>query len=163
MRRRPSKGRRRECRAFFQNLGAGKPERAERSVWRASKYNAMFMTAIGILMIVLAPQIVSLFSAEPEVIRYGTSCLRILGVGYPMYAVGMIIIQALNGAGDTTTPSVMNFICFWLLQIPLAYWLATSAGFGPNGVFLAIVIAETILTGMCVLVFRKGKWRNQQV
>ncbi len=146
-----------------QNLGAEKPERAEKSVWRASKYNAMFMTAIGILMIVLAPQIVSLFSAEPEVIRYGTSCLRILGVGYPMYAVGMIIIQALNGAGDTTTPSVMNFICFWLLQIPLAYWLATSAGFGPNGVFLAIVIAETILTGMCVLVFSKGKWRNQQV
>jgi Na+-driven multidrug efflux pump len=123
----------------------------------------MFMTAIGILMIALAPQIVSLFSAEPEVIRYGTSCLRILGVGYPMYAVGMIIIQALNGAGDTTTPSVMNFICFWLLQIPLAYWLATSAGYGPNGVFLAIVIAETLLTAMGVLVFRKGKWRNQQV
>ena len=98
-----------------QNLGAGKPERAERSVWRASKYNAIFMaTLIGILMIVFAPQIVALFSSEPEVIRYGTSCLRILGVGYPMYAVGMIIIQALNGAGDTTTPSVMNFICFWM-------------------------------------------------
>jgi len=146
-----------------QNLGAEKPDRAERSVWRASKYNAIFMTAIGILMIALAPQIVSLFSTEPEVIRYGTSCLRILGVGYPMYAVGMIIIQALNGAGDTTTPSVMNFICFWLLQIPLAYWLATSAGFGPNGVFLAIVIAESVLTVMGVAVFRKGKWRLSQV
>ena len=146
-----------------QNLGAEKPERAEQSVWRASKYNAIFMTVIGIVMIVLAPQIVSLFSTEPEVIRYGTSCLRILGVGYPMYAVGMIIIQALNGAGDTTTPSVMNFICFWLLQIPLAYWLATAAGLGPNGVFLAIVIAETILTVMAVAVFRKGKWRLAQV
>ncbi len=146
-----------------QNLGAEKPERAEQSVWRASKYNAIFMTVIGIVMIVLAPQIVSLFSTEPEVIRYGTSCLRILGVGYPMYAVGMIIIQALNGAGDTTTPSVMNFICFWLLQIPLAYWLATAAGLGPNGVFLAIVIAETILTAMAVAVFRKGKWRLAQV
>ena len=146
-----------------QNLGAEKPDRAERSVWRASKYNAIFMAAIGIMMIVLAPQIVSLFSTEPEVIRYGTSCLRILGVGYPMYAVGMIIIQALNGAGDTTTPSVMNFICFWLLQIPLAYWLATTAGFGPNGVFLAIVIAESILTVMAVVVFRKGKWRLSQV
>jgi Na+-driven multidrug efflux pump len=121
------------------------------------------MAAIGIIMIFLAPQIVSLFSTEPEVIRYGTSCLRILGVGYPMYAVGMIIIQALNGAGDTTTPSVMNFICFWLLQIPLAYWLATTAGFGPNGVFLAIVIAESILTVMAVVVFRKGKWRLSQV
>jgi len=146
-----------------QNLGAEKPERAEQSVWRASKYNAIFMTAVGIVMILLAPQIVSLFSTEPEVIRYGTSCLRILGVGYPMYAVGMIIIQALNGAGDTTTPSVMNFICFWLLQIPLAYWLATAAGFGPNGVFLAIVIAESILTVMGVLVFRKGKWRDRKV
>ncbi len=146
-----------------QNLGAEKPERAEQSVWRASKYNAIFMTAVGIVMIVLAPQIVSLFSTEPEVIRYGTSCLRILGVGYPMYAVGMIIIQALNGAGDTTTPSVMNFICFWLLQIPLAYWLATAAELGPNGVFLAIVIAETILTAMAVAVFRTGKWRFVQV
>ncbi len=146
-----------------QNLGAEKPERAEQSVWRASKYNAIFMTAVGIVMIVLAPQIVSLFSTEPEVIRYGTSCLRILGVGYPMYAVGMIIIQALNGAGDTTTPSVMNFICFWLLQIPLAYWLATAAELGPNGVFLAIVIAETILTVMAVAVFRTGKWRFVQV
>jgi len=146
-----------------QNLGAEKAERAEQTVWRASKYNAIFMTAFGIVMIVLAPQIVSLFSTEPEVIRYGTSCLRILGVGYPMYAVGMIIIQALNGAGDTTTPSVMNFICFWLLQIPLAYWLATAAELGPNGVFLAIVIAETILTAMAVVVFRKGKWRLAQV
>ena len=146
-----------------QNLGAEKPDRAERSVWRASKYNAIFMAAVGIVMIVLAPQIIALFSTEPEVIRYGTSCLRILGVGYPMYAVGMIIIQALNGAGDTTTPSVMNFICFWLIQIPLAYWLATAADFGPDGVFLAIVIAETILTAMAVIVFRKGKWRFAQV
>ena len=146
-----------------QNLGAEKPDRAERSVWRASKYNAIFMAAVGIVMIVLAPQIIALFSTEPEVIRYGTSCLRILGVGYPMYAVGMIIIQALNGAGDTTTPSVMNFICFWLIQIPLAYWLATAADFGPDGVFLAIVIAETILTAMAVIVFRKGKWRFARV
>ena len=146
-----------------QNLGADKPDRAERSVWRASRYNAIFMTIIGVVMILLAPQIVTLFSAEPEVIRYGTSCLRILGFGYPMYAVGMIIIQALNGAGDTTTPSVMNFICFWILQIPLAYWLATAAGFGPNGVFLAIVISETVLTLLGVAVFRKGKWRDQEV
>jgi putative MATE family efflux protein len=146
-----------------QNLGAEKPERAEQSVWRASKYNAIFMTAVGIVMIALAPQIVSLFSTEPDVVRYGTSCLRIMGVGYPMYAVGMIIIQALNGAGDTTTPSFMNFICFWLLQIPLAYWLATETILGPNGVFLAIVIAETALTVLGVLVFRKGKWRSTQV
>lgn len=143
-----------------QNLGARKPRRAERSVWRASKYNAVFMAGVGLIMILLAPQIVSLFSSEADVIRYGTSCLRILGVGYPMYAVGMIIIQALNGAGDTTTPSAMNFICFWLLQIPLAYWLATAAGLGPNGVFIAIVIAESLLTVFGVLVFRTGRWRR---
>ena len=146
-----------------QNLGAGKPERAERTVWRASKYNAIFMTVIGVLMLLLAPQIVSLFSAEPEVMRYGTSCIRILGVGYPMYAVGMIIIQAINGAGDTRTPSFMNFICFWMIQIPLAYWLATAVGLGPDGVFLSIVIAESVLTILGVLVFRRGNWREQQV
>ena len=114
-------------------------------------------------MLLLAPQIVSLFSAEPEVMRYGTSCIRILGVGYPMYAVGMIIIQAINGAGDTRTPSFMNFICFWMMQIPLAYWLATAAGLGPDGVFLSIVIAESVLTILGVLVFRRGNWREQQV
>jgi putative MATE family efflux protein len=146
-----------------QNLGAQKPERAEQSVWQASIYNAIFMTAVGLALIVLAPQIVALFSTEAEVLRYGTSCLRILGFGYPMYAVGMIIIQALNGAGDTTTPSIMNLICFWVLQIPVAYWLATAAGFGPNGVFLAIVISETALTVLAVAVFRRGKWRHQQV
>ncbi|MDX1403378.1 MAG: MATE family efflux transporter [Woeseiaceae bacterium] len=146
-----------------QNLGAAKPDRAEKSVWQASKYNALFMAAVGAVMIAFAPQIVALFSSEPDVIRYGTSCLRILGIGYPVYAVGMIIIQALNGAGDTTTPSVMNFICFWLLQIPLAYWLATSVDLGPNGVFLAIVIAESLLSLLGVLVFRKGKWKSNEV
>jgi Na+-driven multidrug efflux pump len=80
-----------------------------------------------------------------------------------MYAVGMIVIQSLNGAGDTRTPSILNFICFWLVQIPLAYWLATAVGFGPDGVFLAIVIAESILTILGVLVFRGGKWRFQQI
>ena len=146
-----------------QNLGARKPDRAEKSTWAAARINIVFMTVLGVLMIIFAPQIVSWFSTEPEILRYGTSCLRILGIGYPMYAIGMIVIQALNGAGDTRTPSILNFICFWLLQIPLAYWLATSVGFGPDGVFLAIVIAESILTILAVLIFRRGKWRFQQV
>jgi putative MATE family efflux protein len=146
-----------------QNLGANKPDRAEKSAWSAARYNTIFMTVLGILMLIFAPQIVSWFSTEPEILRYGTSCLRILGIGYPMYAVGMIVIQALNGAGDTRTPSILNFICFWLLQIPLSYWLATAVGFGPNGVFIAIVIAESLLTILGVLVFRGGKWRLQQV
>jgi putative MATE family efflux protein len=146
-----------------QNLGAQEPERAEKSVWRASHYNAVFMSVLGFVFILLAPQIVGLFSNAPEVIRYGTSCLRILGIGYPMYAVGMIIIQAMNGAGDTYTPSVLNFICFWMLQIPLAYWLAEPIEFGPNGVFLSIVIAESALTILGVLYFRRGKWKTREV
>ncbi len=146
-----------------QNLGAGRPDRAEKSVWRASRYNAISMSILGLVSVALAPQIVGLFSTEPEVVRFGTSCLRILGVGYPMYAVGMIIIQAMNGAGDTYTPSVLNFICFWMLQIPLAYWLAAPMDFGPNGVFLSIVIAESALTILGVLVFRRGKWKTRQV
>ncbi len=146
-----------------QNLGAGRPDRAEKSVWRASRYNAIFMSILGLLSVAFAPQIVGLFSTEPEVVRFGTSCLRILGVGYPMYAVGMIMIQAMNGAGDTYTPSVLNFICFWILQIPLAYWLAAAMDFGPNGVFLSIVIAESALTVLGVLVFRRGKWKTRQV
>jgi Na+-driven multidrug efflux pump len=146
-----------------QNLGAGRPDRAEKSVWRASRYNALFMGILGLISVALAPQIVGLFSSEPEVVRYGTSCIRILGIGYPMYAVGMIVIQAINGAGDTYTPSVLNFICFWVLQIPLAYWLAEPLGFGPNGVFMSLIVAESTLTILGVLVFRRGKWKTQQV
>ncbi len=143
-----------------QNLGAGEPDRAERSVWVAARFNALFLATLGLLLFLLAPQIVLLFSADPEILRYGSACLRILGIGYPMYAVGMIIIQAMNGAGDTRTPSFLNFICFWLLQIPLAYWLATAFGMGPNGVFTAIVVSESLLTLTGVLVFRRGGWRR---
>lgn len=146
-----------------QNLGAQKPERAEQSVWRASRYNATFMLVLGLLLIIFAPLIVALFSDDPEILRYGTNCLRIMGLGYPMYAVGMIIIQALNGAGDTRTPSLLNFVCFWMIQIPLAYVLATAADLGPNGVFWSIVISESMLTVIGVLVFRRGRWKLHQV
>lgn len=146
-----------------QNLGAGHPERAEKSVWRAAKYNVIFMTTLGIAMLVFAPEIVSWFSADADILRYGTNCLRILGIGYPMYAIGMIVIQALNGAGDTRTPSLLNFICFWMLQIPAAYWLATGVGFGPEGVFIAIVVAESLLTILGVIIFRRGAWKVQKV
>jgi putative MATE family efflux protein len=145
-----------------QNLGARKPERAAASVWQAARYNATFLLVIGILLIAFAPLIVELFSADPEIIRYGSDCLRIMGLGYPMYAVGMIIIQALNGAGDTTTPSVLNFICFWLVQIPLAYTLATVVDLGPHGVFWSIVISESMLSVIGVMIFRRGRWKLQQ-
>lgn len=145
-----------------QNLGAEEPQRAETSAWRAAKYNAVFMSVVGLFMLGLAPQIAALFSDDPDVLRYGTSCLRILGIGYPAYAVGMIMIQALNGAGDTATPSTLNLLCFWLLQIPLAFWLAEMTGLGPNGVFVAIVVSESLLTVLSIQVFRRGRWKSQR-
>ena len=117
------------------------------------------MTIVGFSMIAAAPAITGLFSNDAEVIYYGVSCLRILGIGFPIYAVGMILTQALNGAGDTFTPTIINFVCFWLLQIPLAYWLATELEAGPNGVFLASVVSESLVTVFAVLVFRRGKWK----
>ena len=145
-----------------QNLGAAQPARAAQSAWKAARYNAIFMSIVGLTMLVFAPQVAGWFSDDPEVLHYGATCLRILGIGYPVYAVGMIMIQALNGAGDTVTPSVLNFLCFWLLQIPLAYWLAQSAGFGPNGVFTAIVVSESLLSSLSVIVFRRGHWQQSR-
>jgi putative MATE family efflux protein len=144
-----------------QNLGAGKPDRANRTVWQAARYNTIFMAVLGTVIVVFSPQIVGLFSGDAEIIEYGVTCLRILGIGFPLYAAGMITIQALNGAGDTRTPSLLNFICFWLIQIPLAYWLATDANLGPTGVFIAIVVSESLLSIMGMLVFRRGAWKSQ--
>ena len=144
-----------------QNLGAGQPDRAEQSAWRAAKYNTIFMSGLGALSVLAAPWITALFSTDPDVLRYGTSCIRILGIGYPMYAVGMVMVQSLNGAGDTATPSTLNLLCFWLVQIPLAWWLAEPLSWGPNGVFCAIVVAESLLTVLSVTIFRRGRWKQQ--
>ena len=146
-----------------QNLGANQPERAEQSAWMAARFNTIFMSGTAVFVFVLAPQIIQLFSDEPEVLRYGVSCLRIIGIGFTTFAAGMIVLQSLNGAGDTRTPTIMNFYCFWLLEIPLAYWLAKSVGMGPNGVFTAIVIAETVLSVWGIVVFRRGHWKLQHV
>jgi putative MATE family efflux protein len=146
-----------------QNLGAGKPERAEESVWRAAKYNGIFMGISGVFLVAFAANITGLFSSEPEVLRWGASCMQILGLGFPMYAIGMVVVQALNGAGDTSTPVTLNLICFWLVQIPLAFYLATATALGPNGAFTAIVVAESLLTVLAVLMFRRGTWKQQSV
>ena len=118
------------------------------------------MVIVGGSMLIMAPQITALFSDDPVVLRYGTSCIRILGIGFPMYAVGMIMTQALNGAGDTASPSALNFVSFWIVQIPLALWLARGFEFGPNGVFIAEVIAESLLTLLSIFVFRRGRWKQ---
>lgn len=144
-----------------QNLGAGKARRAALAAWRAARYNTIFLSVVGLLVIAIAPQIAALFSADTEVIGITTRCLRILSVGFPMYAVGMIMTQALNGAGDTGTPTLINFICFWMLQIPLAYGLAEAAALGPNGVFISIVVAESLLSVFGIVVFRRGRWKTR--
>ena len=146
-----------------QNLGAEKPERAEESAWRAAKYNAIFMACTGVFLIAFAEAITGLFTNDPDVLRWGTNCMQILGLGFPMYAVGMVIVQALNGAGDTSTPATLNLICFWLIQIPLAFYLATETPLGPNGAFISIVIAESLLTVLAVVMFRRGTWKHISV
>ena len=145
-----------------QNLGAGNAERAEKSAWLSARYNIVFMTIIGVITLVAAPGIAGFFSNDPEVVQYTVYCLRILGIGCPMYAVGMIVTQALNGAGDTFTPTGLNIVCFWIVQVPLAYWLATETFGNPNGVFVSIVISESLLTVLSIIVFRRGSWKHKQ-
>jgi putative MATE family efflux protein len=144
-----------------QNLGAGHPQRAEDSAWRAVKFNFVFMTVIGFTLLAAAPIITGWFSSDPEVLSIGSACLRILGIGFPLYAIGLILTQSLNGAGDTFTPTVINFVCFWVIQIPLAYWLANHLTAGPNGVFIAIVVAESLISLLSIVVFRRGLWKQQ--
>ena len=146
-----------------QNLGANKPERAEKSVWTTAGVNMVFLALVGITFYIFAEWLIALFSTDPEIIRIGAQCLRIISYGYLAYAFGMIIIQAFNGAGDTTTPTIINFICFWLIEIPLAYLLALEFGFKQDGVFYAIVIAETLLGVIGFLIFRKGNWKKVNV
>ncbi|MGB5399784.1 MAG: MATE family efflux transporter, partial [Thermoanaerobaculia bacterium] len=146
-----------------QNLGAGKPDRAERSAWLTGLYNMVFLGCIAALFLVFGESIISLFSPDPGVLAIGTECLRIISYGYLFYALGMVVVQAFNGAGDTTTPSLINFFCYWLFQIPLAYWLAVSSEMGPRGVFWAIAIAETMITLVGASVFRLGRWKKRQV
>ncbi len=145
-----------------QNLGAGQPDRAEKSAWRAAKYNVIFMTTAAVVMFTFAETITGWFALDPEVLRLGTNCLRIIAIGFPLYAIGMVIVQAMNGAGDTETPMTLNLVAFWLVQIPLAFALATKSPLGANGVFIAEVVAESLLTIMSIIVFRRGGWKTHE-
>lgn len=146
-----------------QNLGAKEPLRAEQSVLLTTKYNAIFMAAVMLLFLFFASPIISIFTKETEVHRFGVLSLQIIGSGYVFYGIGMVMIQALNGAGDTKTPTWINFICFWLFQIPLGYLLAKTFGLGPLGAFLAIPIAETLIALTAWYYFKKGKWKEVRV
>jgi len=146
-----------------QNLGAKQPERAEASVWRTGLYNMIFLGLIGIVFVVFAEPIVLLFTRDPEVVPLAASCLRIISYGNIGYAYGMVMLQAFNGAGDTVTPTVVNFFGFWLLEIPLAYFLAIRAGFQARGAYFSIVIAECAIAAVSILLFRRGKWKLQRI
>jgi putative MATE family efflux protein len=146
-----------------QNLGAGKPERAERAVWLTGLYNMAFLTMVGVAFVLFAEPLVGVFSADAAVRALGADCLRVVSYGYAAYAWGMVMVQAFNGAGDTVTPTWINLGCYWLFQIPLAWVLASRAGFGPDGVYWAITIAETMLAVVAVLVFRRGAWKTRTV
>jgi putative MATE family efflux protein len=146
-----------------QNLGAGAPERAEKSVWLSGFYNMLFLGMVSLAFIFLPEPIIRIFTQDAEVIRVGTGCLRIMAYGYMAYAYGMVVVQAFNGAGDTLTPTLINLFCFWMLQIPLAYSLAVQFQFEYTGVFSAILIAETIMALTAIYLFRRGKWKTQSI
>ncbi|HEX6040076.1 MATE family efflux transporter [Longimicrobium sp.] len=146
-----------------QALGASKPERAEQAVWKACIYNLVFLGVVGVLFVLLARPIVGLFSQDPEVLRYGATALRVVALGFPLYAFGMVLTQAFNGAGDTWTPTWINLAVFWAFEIPLAYVLSNTLGMGPVGAFWAITIAFSSLAVVSWLIFRRGRWKTKLV
>jgi len=146
-----------------QALGAKKPDRAERAVWKAGFYNLIFLGSVGLIFVLFARQIIGLFTTDPNVVPYGVDCLRIVAYGFLFYAYGMVLTQSFNGAGDTWTPTIINLFVFWLWELPLAYVLAIVFGIGPRGVFLAIMIAFSTLAIVSALVFRRGTWKGHAV
>ena len=146
-----------------QNLGAGKPDRAERSAWLTGFYNMLFLGGIGLVFIAFADQIIGLFTHDPAVVPLAVSGLRLLSYGYVSYAYGMVMTAAFNGAGDTVTPTILNLVCFWVCQIPVAWFLAFHTSLGPRGVFLTVVISDSLLALLSILLFRRGTWKQTRV
>jgi putative MATE family efflux protein len=146
-----------------QNLGAGHPERAEKSVWRSAFFNMLFLAFITLVFFSLAGPIIRLFTTDEAVTKNGIQCLKIVSVGYIFYAYGMVVGQSFNGAGDTRTPTIISFFGFWLLQIPMAYALANWLGIGTTGVFSAIPISESVMAVASILIFRQGKWKATKI
>jgi putative MATE family efflux protein len=146
-----------------QNLGAKQLERAEQSVMLTAKYNAIFMSFVMVLFIFFSSPIIRFFTNDEAVIAYGTLSLKIIGCGYIFYGIGMVMTQALNGAGDTKTPTIINVIGFWLFQIPLAYILAKGFNLQSTGAFIAIPVAETLIALIAWYFFNKGDWKKVQV
>lgn len=146
-----------------QNLGAGQPERAERSVILSTRFNAIFMGVVMLIFLLFASPIISIFTNQPEVHRFGVLSMQIIGSGYIFYGIGMVMVQALNGAGDTKTPTWINIVGFWLFQIPFAFLLAKVLKMGPVGAFIAVPVAETLIALVAWYYFKKGRWKEVKV
>jgi putative MATE family efflux protein len=146
-----------------QNLGAKQPERAEKSVWRTGLYNMIFLGSVGVLFVFFAEPLIRLFTNDAAVVPLAVAALRIISYGNIGYAYGMVMLQAFNGAGDTVTPTIVNFFGFWLLEIPLAYALAVPLNMQANGAYFAIVMAESAIAAAGILLFRRGRWKRQQI
>ena len=146
-----------------QNLGAQQPERAATSAWRTAHFTMLFLVFVSISLVLSAPWLLPMFNADQEVIRIGINTLRIFCVGYFIFAYGLVLSQSFNGAGDTRTPTMVNFVCFWLIEIPLGYFLAFVAGLDVAGVCWAVAISETLMSVVMILLFQRGKWKLVEV
>lgn len=146
-----------------QNLGAQKPDRAERSVWITGYSNIVFMGIMGFILILFSEYFISFFIKDPDVISIGAECLKYISFGFIAYALGMVLVQSFNGAGDTYTPMFINIVCFWFTEIPLAYFLAINYGLDERGVFIAIIVSETLMTLLGIMLFKRGKWKLKKI
>lgn len=146
-----------------QNLGAAKPDRAEQSVWRACLYNSGVLGVLGIVFVVFADVVVGWFTQDPAVKPLATNGLRIVSAGFPFYAAGYVLTAAFNGAGDTVTPTLINLGCFWAFELPLAYVLARTFGYGPAGVFWSLAVSFSLMSLIAAWLFRQGRWKLKRV
>ncbi|MEQ8581304.1 MAG: MATE family efflux transporter [Marinoscillum sp.] len=146
-----------------QNLGASAPDRAEESVWKTAFYNMIFLGLVSVVFYLAAEPIIGIFTVEPGVVVIAVSALQIICFGYVFFAYGMVISQAFNGAGDTRTPLIVNFFVFWVIQIPLAYWLSVYLDWQANGVFFTIAFCHSLQAVISILLFRRGRWKTMMV
>jgi len=146
-----------------QNLGAGKPDRAEAAAWKAGLYNTACLGIVGAIFVLFAPLLISFFTHDPDVARYGVRCLRIVSAGFLFYGYAMVLTAAFNGAGETRTPTLIAMGCLWMLEIPLAWALARPLGFGPTGVFIAVSVAFSTMSLISAWLFSKGTWKTRRV
>lgn len=146
-----------------QSLGAGDAERAEKATYATAAVNMTMLGLAGLLLIAFPTAFIRLFTSDPDVLLFGSECLRIVSYGFVVYGLGMVMVSAINGAGDTTTPTWINLLSYWMIEIPLAYFLAVVLGWHEQGVFYSIPIAEAIMTIIALVIFRRGKWKERMV